>query len=125
MKFSRRTLLNNAAAASLLSTLPLSACRQATDETSITTKTSDESVMSLLENTTDFMLNAYPESASSAGIDKDQYAGLKSKLTDRSPEGQDKIKRDAAAILGQLNNCLLYTSPSPRDATLSRMPSSA
>ena len=28
-------------------------------------------------------------------------------------------------ILKQLNNCLLYTSPSPRDATLSRMPSSA
>ena len=26
---------------------------------------------------------------------------------------------------GQLGNCLLYTSPSPRDATLSRMPSSA
>ena len=25
----------------------------------------------------------------------------------------------------QLNACLLYTSPSPRDATLSRMPSSA
>ena len=27
--------------------------------------------------------------------------------------------------LGQCNPCLLYTSPSPRDATLSRMPSSA
>ena len=26
---------------------------------------------------------------------------------------------------GQYKNCLLYTSPSPRDATLSRMPSSA
>ena len=25
----------------------------------------------------------------------------------------------------RVNNCLLYTSPSPRDATLSRMPSSA
>ena len=25
----------------------------------------------------------------------------------------------------QVGNCLLYTSPSPRDATLSRMPSSA
>ena len=25
----------------------------------------------------------------------------------------------------EMNNCLLYTSPSPRDATLSRMPSSA
>ena len=29
------------------------------------------------------------------------------------------------AILIILNGCLLYTSPSPRDATLSRMPSSA
>ena len=26
---------------------------------------------------------------------------------------------------GDLDSCLLYTSPSPRDATLSRMPSSA
>ena len=26
---------------------------------------------------------------------------------------------------GLVNDCLLYTSPSPRDATLSRMPSSA
>ena len=28
-------------------------------------------------------------------------------------------------IVYQSKNCLLYTSPSPRDATLSRMPSSA
>ena len=28
-------------------------------------------------------------------------------------------------ILSKDNTCLLYTSPSPRDATLSRMPSSA
>ena len=28
-------------------------------------------------------------------------------------------------LLGYPNTCLLYTSPSPRDATLSRMPSSA
>ena len=28
-------------------------------------------------------------------------------------------------IKAEPNNCLLYTSPSPRDATLSRMPSSA
>ena len=31
----------------------------------------------------------------------------------------------AAALAGSVNSCLLYTSPSPRDATLSRMPSSA
>ena len=34
-----------------------------------------------------------------------------------------RIPRDEA--LESLNVCLLYTSPSPRDATLSRMPSSA
>ena len=28
-------------------------------------------------------------------------------------------------VIGDYSNCLLYTSPSPRDATLSRMPSSA
>ena len=28
-------------------------------------------------------------------------------------------------LFGRSFNCLLYTSPSPRDATLSRMPSSA
>ena len=28
-------------------------------------------------------------------------------------------------LLNDLKTCLLYTSPSPRDATLSRMPSSA
>ena len=28
-------------------------------------------------------------------------------------------------LLGVVSSCLLYTSPSPRDATLSRMPSSA
>ena len=28
-------------------------------------------------------------------------------------------------ILSKIGRCLLYTSPSPRDATLSRMPSSA
>ena len=36
---------------------------------------------------------------------------------------------DAFALMerfeGYLKDCLLYTSPSPRDATLSRMPSSA
>ena len=33
--------------------------------------------------------------------------------------------RNLASLLAQLLFCLLYTSPSPRDATLSRMPSSA
>ena len=32
---------------------------------------------------------------------------------------------DAASNFGQARTCLLYTSPSPRDRTRSRMPSSA
>ena len=43
--------------------------------------------------------------------------------------GQHLFKEGAMVIPGQvgydLSVCLLYTSPSPRDATLSRMPSSA
>ena len=41
--------------------------------------------------------------------------------TDYTPEWR---LGDAEAVV-QRNTCLLYTSPSPRDATLSRMPSSA
>ena len=35
-----------------------------------------------------------------------------------------EIEREGCRIM-QIGDCLLYTSPSPRDATLSRMPSSA
>ena len=36
-----------------------------------------------------------------------------------------KLISDVLANVAQMESCLLYTSPSPRDATLSRMPSSA
>ena len=41
---------------------------------------------------------------------------------DKSKELSNKID---AFVEEQFNNCLLYTSPSPRDRTRSRMPSSA
>ena len=34
-------------------------------------------------------------------------------------------KLGGLGVIHRYNSCLLYTSPSPRDATLSRMPSSA
>ena len=45
--------------------------------------------------------------------------------TDRVGEYNAKIKDLEAKALAAIQACLLYTSPSPRDATLSRMPSSA
>ena len=37
----------------------------------------------------------------------------------------DENKNKLSELEDKLDICLLYTSPSPRDATLSRMPSSA
>ena len=40
-------------------------------------------------------------------------------------ESSDDDAKFVKALSEEFNVCLLYTSPSPRDATLSRMPSSA
>ena len=45
------------------------------------------------------------------------------KLWDDTKVLADKEKK--TPVIALCENCLLYTSPSPRDATLSRMPSSA
>ena len=44
---------------------------------------------------------------------------------DRKYESERMRAYDYLTSLVKLDGCLLYTSPSPRDATLSRMPSSA
>ena len=46
-------------------------------------------------------------------------------ISDETHELHKKIQNDLAKINLLEKTCLLYTSPSPRDATLSRMPSSA
>ena len=40
-------------------------------------------------------------------------------------DGYARVSGRHGVVIGQNGPCLLYTSPSPRDATLSRMPSSA
>ena len=47
------------------------------------------------------------------------------KLLDRRDEFINIARRNAEEIVEQAQRCLLYTSPSPRDRTRSRMPSSA
>ena len=81
--------------------------------------------VAVLKTAQDFMLQSYPETSSSMGIDKEDYANLRAKLTDRSPDGQAAIATQTRELSNKLKACLLYTSPSPRDRTRSRMPSSA
>ena len=47
------------------------------------------------------------------------------KKIEKVKEGVDDIKKDYEYTRGNLYSCLLYTSPSPRDLSTSRMPSSA
>ena len=46
-------------------------------------------------------------------------------LIDLSNTKQNLIKESTGEVVGESVSCLLYTSPSPRDAHESRMPSSA
>ena len=59
------------------------------------------------------------------GIRKKNVYGAET-LKDINEELKAYGKANGARVsFFQSNHCLLYTSPSPRDATLSRMPSSA
>jgi len=122
MTVSRRTLLSQSAAAALAVSLPLSACSDNSAKTSAPvsnpTRSPDfeTSANALLDQATELMLRAYPESASSAGIDKGDYAGLKSKLTDRSPAGQATIEGDVRAMLKKLKD--VDTAALPADTAL-------
>ena len=56
----------------------------------------------------------------SCGISKAEF------LEDEAPRLEAWLSQNKHGKMQYMeNNCLLYTSPSPRDATLSRMPSSA
>ena len=54
-------------------------------------------------------------------------SGIKSPIycDNRITLGYPKVRQDIRDGLSELITCLLYTSPSPRDRTRSRMPSSA
>ena len=68
-------------------------------------------------------LNSYDGAFGSqnAILELDRSAGI----TDGDVEAWLELAADTNLSPGESYSCLLYTSPSPRDATLSRMPSSA
>ena len=50
---------------------------------------------------------------------------LKTEISEKARERIHKSRPPLLIDKSKINNCLLYTSPSPRDRTRSRMPSSA
>ena len=68
-----------------------------------------------------------PDFRARSGTGKNKVALNKVALIHRNAQGDIHCtgKNSPGIMNGLDNNCLLYTSPSPRDATLSRMPSSA
>ena len=59
---------------------------------------------------------------------KEKYDAVNAVLAERSGDDEeelDKISKGYEEIRRMVDNCLLYTSPSPRDGRISRMPSSA
>lgn len=88
--FDRRALLQGSAAALALQALPAEA------------RTPDEAADRLLSRITEQLLSDYPESATSAGVDKDGRSRLRSKLASRSASGQGVIRGHVRATLSQL-----------------------
>lgn len=100
MNFSRRDLLKASAVSALV---PLSACSNRATPVAGDVVDEVSDFQKLMTKATDVMLEAYPESSSSAGIDNGNYAHLKSKLTDRSMAGQAQIRSNVKEMLKQLN----------------------
>jgi uncharacterized protein (DUF885 family) len=62
----------------------------------------DSAALTLLDECADHLLNLFPESATSLGIDKGSRAALRSQLTDRSMAGQQRIADQLRADLARL-----------------------
>ncbi len=99
MAISRRTLLQNSAAMSAMTACGLSACG---DKAAVLPPTPQKEIGALLQSAAELLKTAYPETASSAGLDKGEFAYLKSKLTDRSTEGQARIQSSVKSMAAKL-----------------------
>jgi uncharacterized protein (DUF885 family) len=90
MKVDRREVLLAAGAITVLGGMPRLL-------TAAGPSAADASAAALLDDTAEELLTEYPESASTLGLDKDRRAALKSRLTDRSPEGVSRAAAVASA----------------------------
>ena len=85
--------------------------------------TVDNDLNSLLEELS--QLTKQPKSKIIVDMLRDAEPHLKEIVNALKMVQDTKNSKDAISVLARLSACLLYTSPSPRDRTRSRMPSSA
>jgi uncharacterized protein (DUF885 family) len=94
MKLHRRDVLLGAGALAAVGSMPrllMAAARLGA------TEAPDSAAAAFLAETAEELLTEYPESASALGLDKDRRSDLKSRLTDRSPEGVSRAATVASA----------------------------
>ena len=90
------------AALASTATLPFtSACMR--QQTPAPPATTEADALALLDEVADNLLRLAPESATSLGIDTGARAALRSQLTDRSAEGQQRIANQLRADLERVN----------------------
>jgi uncharacterized protein (DUF885 family) len=94
---SRRQTLTGMLATAAIPAFPTVASAQAVNQEA------DARASALLDDVATRLLNHYPESATSLGIDKGEHAGLRSRLTDRSGIGQQRLAQTLRADLAQVN----------------------
>jgi uncharacterized protein (DUF885 family) len=63
----------------------------------------DAAALALLDEVANNLLNQFPETATSLGLDTGAHAGLRAKLTDRSAEGQRSIAKLVRADLDRVS----------------------
>ncbi|HEX8395646.1 MAG TPA: DUF885 family protein, partial [Longimicrobium sp.] len=97
---SRREMLGALASAAVLPLL--SACGAARAPASAGATDADRSALALLERIGNDLLNLFPESATSLGLDVGARAEMRSRLADRSAAGEELIARQLRADLGAL-----------------------
>lgn len=97
---SRREML--AALASAAALPLLSACGAARTSVPGAAGSADGDAIALLDRIGNDLLNLFPESATSLGLDTGARAGLRAKLTDRSPAGEELIARQLRGDLAAL-----------------------
>ena len=77
----------------------------------------DAAAEAFLADTAEELLNEYPESATTLGLDKDRRAALKSRLTDRSPAGVARAAATASADSASSPRSREPASPPPPAST--------